>query len=139
MREYLKKMFLVVLGIIISSSINVFAQDNPLFVTITANSCFTCQKLKPVIEELEYEYGDRIKFVTLDVSSKSSIDFSKQMAEELEISEFFVKNMYAVPRVGIICPGGGKVEQIFIGETNKNIYKESIENLLLDSHRLCSL
>ena len=115
------------------------ASNDLLFITVTANSCFTCQKLKPVIEELEYEYGDRMKFVTLDVSSKTSIDESKQKAQDLGITDFFNKSIYALPKVGIACPGSGKIEQTFVGETNKNVYKEAIENLLLDSHRLCSL
>ena len=113
--------------------------SNPLFVTITTRECYTCQKLKPVIENLKDEYSDRITFVTLDLSSKASLDEARETAVSFGIEEFFEKNRNALPAVGILCPGGTKVENVFAGETEIDIYKEALNKLLLDTSKLCSL
>ena len=116
-----------------------FAGDNPLFVTITMKECYSCQKLKPVIEELKNEYSDRVEFITLDVSSKASLEEAKETAINLGIEGFFNDNKNGLPAVGIVCPGGTKVENVFSGEPDKEIYKEALDKLLLDTSKLCSL
>lgn len=118
---------------------DVVAFDNPLLVTITTQTCYSCQKLKSVIEELEYEYYGRVDFLTLDVSNKYSIDESRRATEDKGIIEFFEENKGAVPRVGILCPGKTKAENIFTGETRKEVYKEVLDRILLDTTSVCSL
>ena len=116
-----------------------YADENPLFVTITMKECYSCQKLKPVIEELKNEYVDRVTFVTLDVSSKTSLLEAKDTAINLGVENFFNEHKNSLPAVGIVCPGGTKVENVFAGETNKEIYKEALDKLLLDTSKLCTL
>ena len=137
----MKKIFAVLLTLSFLSMQGAKASDdsNPLFVTITMKECYTCQKLKPVIEELKDEYTDRVTFITLDVSSKASLIESKETATNLGIEEFFEKNRTALPAVGIVCPGGSKVENIFLGEADKEVYTEALDKLLLDTSKLCSL
>ena len=138
----MKKLFFILLITLISFSLEVAKasnNSNPLFVTITMKGCYSCQNLKPVIEELENEYSDRVTFVTLDVSSKTSLEESKETAETLGIESFFDENKKGLPAVGIVCPGGTKVENVFAGEIEKKIYKEALDKLLLDTSRLCSL
>ena len=138
----MKKLLPVLLIILLSFSFQaVKASDdsNPLFVTITMKGCYSCQKLKPVIEELKDEYSDRVTFVTLDVSSKASLEESKEIASNLGIENFFNENKKGLPAVGIVCPGGTKVENVLVGETQKEIYKEALDKLLLDTSKLCSL
>jgi len=113
--------------------------SSPLFVTITMKECYSCQKIKPIFEELKNEYNDRVEFVTLDVSSKSSLEEAKETASNLGIESFFNENKNGLPAVGIVCPGGTKVENVFSGETDKEIYKEALDKLLLDTSKLCSL
>ncbi len=113
--------------------------SNPLFVTITMKECYTCQKLKPVIENLKEEYNDKVNFVTLDVSSKASLEESREKAEELGVKEFFEKNRNSLPAVGIVCPGGTMIEKAFLGESDINTYKNALDELLLDVSKLCSL
>lgn len=115
------------------------ASDNLLFVTITTETCYSCQKLKPVIEELEYEYYGRIDFITLDVSNKYSIEESRRIAQEKGIIDYFEENKGVTPRVGILCPEHTKAEKIFTGETRKEIYKEALDHLLLEGTAICSL
>ena len=137
----MKKIFIIllVLSLLSIKTTKAVADSNPLFVTITMKECYSCQKLKPVIEELKTEYGDRMKFITLDVSSKASLEASKETAAALGIETFFNENKKALPAIGIVCPGGTKVENVFSGETEKETYKEAIDKLLLDTSRLCSL
>ncbi len=125
----------------LTSSIPALAGDdtNPLFVTITAKSCYSCQKLKPVVESLKESYSDRITFLTLDVSSKSSIDESREIADQYGVSDFFENNKSTLPKVGIICPGGKKVEKEFLGEINQEVYVNALDELLADSYQICSL
>lgn len=141
MRSLNKIFFLIVLA----STLNllfagmVLANDPPMLATITAKSCHTCQMLEPVIEELKHVYNGRIKFVTLDVSSKSSLEEARMLAEENGISNFFEENKSSIPKVGIFCPGGKKTENIFTGETRKEIYTEALEYILFDTSTICSL
>lgn len=116
----------------------VFADDLPLFVTITANWCSSCQKLKPVIEELQYEYQGKLKFITLDTTSKSALEESRQVAENNGIGDFFNNNKSSLPKVGIFCPQG-KLEKSFTGEIRKETYKEVLSKFLEDSTKICSL
>ena len=139
--EKMKNIFAILLTLFCMNMQTVKASDdsNPLFVTITMKECYSCQKLKPVIEELKNEYSDRVTFVTLDLSSKASIEEAKETAADLGIESFFDENMKALPAVGIVCPGGTKVENVFSGEANKEVYKEALDKLLLDTSKLCSL
>lgn len=114
-------------------------EGNPIFVTITTGTCYSCKKLKPVIEELEYEYYGKVNFITLDVSNKSLFEESRQIAEEKGISKFFEENKGAVPRVGILCPDGVKTDKVFTGETRKEIYTEALDAFLTDTSKVCSL
>ena len=115
-----------------------FASENPLFVTITSQSCFTCQTLKPIVEELKNEFDGRVNFVTLDVSSKSSLEEAKEIVSDLQITSFFNENKSSLPSVGIFCPGG-KLEKNFTAEIDIKVYKEELNKLLEDSYKVCSL
>ena len=140
----MKFKMLVVLGIMFVLNFGVvqgsFADSNPLFVTITAKeSCSTCKKFEPTLQELQDEYDGRITFVTLDLSSKDSIEEAKRTAEEVGITKFFEENRGVVPKVGILCPGGTKTESIFLGETRKEVFEEALDKALLDISTVCSL
>ncbi len=138
----MKKSLLILLITLLSSGFQIAkASDdsNPLFVTVTMKSCYSCQKLKPVIEELKNEYSDRVTFITLDLSSKASLEEAKETAANLGIESFFNQYKSDLPAVGIVCPGGTKVENVFSGEANKEVYKEALDKLLLDTSKLCSL
>lgn len=116
-----------------------YANDNPLFVTITTDTCYSCKKLKPVIEELEYEYSGKINFITLNISSRSQIEEARQIAQWQGITRFFEENKNSVPRVGIVCPGGGKVEKVLTGEIRKEVYQKELDYILFDTKTICSL
>lgn len=139
----MKKIITITISLI---ALNIFsfnpaiADSNPMFVTISGiSSCSTCKKFEPIREELEQEYGDRVTFITLDVSSKASLEKAREDAEFAGISKFFEDNKGSVPTVGILCPGGEKVEKIFLGEINKQAYEKILDNLLSNTTEICSL
>lgn len=116
-----------------------FENEKPLVVTITSEWCATCQKLKPVIDELKDEYDGQVTFVTLSPSSKASLEEARETAEEYGISEFLEHSKGVFPTVGFLCPQGKKVEKVFVGETNKEVYEEALDELLSNTARVCSL
>lgn len=136
-----RKIFLpVLLFLSIAASGSADASDNPIFVTITAEkNCTACQQFKPVLEELKNEYEGKIDFVTLDISSKASLEESRQKAKESGLSTFFEQNKGLVPKVGILCPGGSKTEKLLTGEIRKEVYVEELNYILFDTATLCSL
>ena len=127
--------------IVLSMNFSYAVEENnkPLFVTVTAKSCFTCQQLKPVIEELEYEYNMKVEFVTLDVSSKTSLEEAQRKATELGIIDFFNKDKNLLPKVVILCPNSKKISKTFIAEIEKNLYSKALDKLLLGENKICSL
>lgn len=140
MKKYKKVLIGLMLAITHFFFIKANAADNPIFVTITAEqNCHACKEFKPIREELEYEYSNRIDFVTFDVSSRNLIEESRRLAEEKGLVEFFEENKGMVPKVAILCPGSHKAEKVFIGEINKSVFKETLDNLLLNTSTICSL
>lgn len=114
-------------------------KDNPLFVTITAKWCTTCNSLKPTLEELEYIYNGKVTFLTLDTSSKESLETASKKAEEAGITSFFDKNKVNLPTVGIFCNSASKPDKIFVGESNRDIYEQALQEIFTSSHKICSL
>lgn len=137
-----KKIFSLILVATLSFGFfpKAYASDNLMFVVITATkSCSTCKSFEPILEELENEYTGRIDFIKLDVSSREEIEEAKQIAENSGISKYFAENKGAVPKVGILCPGGTKVEKEFLGEIRKEVYEKTLDSLLEDPTQICSL
>lgn len=115
-----------------------FSDDKPLFVTITSDCCYSCKKLKPVLEELQFEYDSRVTFVTLYVSGREQIEESRQKAEEYGIAEYFNSNKGMLPKVAILCPGTNKTDKEFLGEIRKEVYEQALDELLLDTSKICN-
>lgn len=136
----LKKIIFILLFInLIFYPQKAFSSDKPIFFMVTAKWCESCKKLKPVVEELEYIYGDRINFIVLDISSKDDIENSKAIAKENNLYNYFTEFKANIPKVGLICPDSKKLNESFIGETKREVFESAIENLLKEDSHLCSL
>lgn len=127
---------LVLFLITINSS---FASDNPSFVIITSKFCVTCKELEPIVEDLKSKYDGKISFIKLDVSSKDSLAESKELAQKNGLSEYYEKNKMNIPNVGLFCSGANNPEKSFLGETNKKLYEDAINELLTNTSKVCSL
>lgn len=52
---------------------DVKASNTPVLVDFYSDSCPPCREMAPVVEKLAGEYGEKVKFVKLDVDSNPSI------------------------------------------------------------------
>ena len=128
--------FIVILSFLIPQA--AFCSDGPTVAVVTSNNCSTCNQIKPIIKELEDNYGTQVEFVTFNLSSRGSLEEARQLASEKGLASFLEEHKATVPTVGILCPGG-KVEKLFVGETNSQIYKDALNEILLNMSNLCSL
>ncbi|MEX0940171.1 MAG: thioredoxin [Candidatus Babeliales bacterium] len=64
--------------------------DKPIIIDVFAPWCGPCQQMMPIFEELEKEYGDKYKFVKLNV------DESRELAVQYGVTSIptfvFLKN-----------------------------------------------
>lgn len=136
--SFIKLLVFTMLLVVFLFPVASYANNNLLVLTITSEHCVNCQKLRPVLKELEDEYFGQIEFLTLELSSRDLIEEAKQKAAEYEIVEIFETNKNAMPRVLILCPGG-KIEKSFLGETRKEAYKQALDEIILNEIELCSI
>ncbi len=129
---------LILVLLLITSTLGSYASDKPLFVTITSKFCITCKQLEPIVEELKSKYGEKIDFIKLDVSSKDSLEEAKNTASQYGISDYYDQNKMNIPNVGIFCLSANKPEKSFLGETNKKLYEDSLNELIVNSSKVCS-
>ncbi|MCI0664975.1 MAG: thioredoxin domain-containing protein, partial [Acidobacteria bacterium] len=59
------------------------AKTKPTVAIIKADWCSACQKLEPTMLELMKEYGDKVEFVMLDVTSDEKVAESQATAKKL--------------------------------------------------------
>jgi thiol-disulfide isomerase/thioredoxin len=93
------------------------AKTRPRVVIIKADWCSVCQKLEPTMMGLMQEYGGKMDFVMLDVTTEETTAQAAAKAKSLGISSFFEANKKMTSTVGIFK---GK-KQVFktAGNTNK--------------------
>lgn len=92
-------------------------KTKPRVVIIKADWCSVCQKLEPTMMGLMQEYGGKMDFVMLDVTSDETTAQAAAKAKSLGISSFFEANKKMTSTVGIFK---GK-KQVFktAGNTNR--------------------
>jgi thiol-disulfide isomerase/thioredoxin len=84
-------------------------QGKPVVVDIYASWCPACQNIAPTIAQLKTKYTDKVNFVVLDVSDKSSIKAAETKARELGLSEFLGSSKTQTGSLAIIDPATGKI------------------------------
>lgn len=81
------------------------AKTKPTVAIIKAEWCSACQKLEPTMMELMKEYGDKVSFVVLDVSSDEKVAASQATAKKLGIENFFAENKQKTSTVAVFVKG----------------------------------
>lgn len=77
----------------IARSDNMMPDDQrPVVVFIRADWCPYCKKLDPKMAGLAEQYGDKLKFVTLDITNQAATERSVLIAKEADLAEFFEMN-----------------------------------------------
>ena len=74
---------------------------NPVVVIIRADWCPYCKELEPKMMKLMEQYGEKLNFVTLDITNRETTEKAKAMAKAAGLSEFFEANKAKASMVAI--------------------------------------
>lgn len=66
--------------------------DRPVVVFVRADWCPYCKALEPKMSKLVEQYGNKLKFVTLDITNQAATEKSAMLAKEAGLAEFFEMN-----------------------------------------------
>ncbi len=76
-------------------------KSKPRVVIIKAEWCSACQKVDPIMMGLMKEYGDKLDFIMLDVTSEESTAQAAAKAKSLGLSSFFEANRKMTSTVAV--------------------------------------
>jgi thiol-disulfide isomerase/thioredoxin len=84
-------------------------QGKPVVVDIFATWCAACKNIAPTLSKLKKDYADKVHFVVLDVSDKSTTTEAETKAAQLKLSQFLAVNKTQTGMLTIIDPATGKI------------------------------
>ena len=108
-----RSLIIFAFSLLIFTGVSVSAQDMakpdnmsmddhlPVVVFIRADWCPYCKKLEPKMAELQKQYSDRLKFVTLDITNGETSKKSESIAKDADVGEFFEANKKKASLVAI--------------------------------------
>lgn len=103
--------------------------DRVLVVFVFDKSCrISCDAVRPIFKQLKTQYGEKVKFVELDVS-KDVRSESQKTARALNIKRFLDDTEDWYPAVGVFTGGRKKIKEI-LGAKPKEQYVEAIDKAL---------
>lgn len=105
-------------------------QGKPTIVKIHADWCPACQKLQPVTNSLQQQFGNQANFVTFDVTNRSTTQAAEAKARELGLSDFLATHRSQTSTVAIINPSNGQILQQFRSNFNRQDYVNGIQNAI---------
>jgi thiol-disulfide isomerase/thioredoxin len=84
-------------------------QGKPVVVDIYASWCPACKNIAPTVSKIKQQYGNKITFVTLDVSDKASAAKAEAKAKQLGLGKFFAANKTQTGSLTIVDPATGNI------------------------------
>jgi thiol-disulfide isomerase/thioredoxin len=105
-------------------------QGRPTVVKIYADWCPACQRLRPITNELQQQFGDRVNFVVFDVTDRGTTQAAEARASQLGLSDFLAAHRAQTSTVAIINPGNGQVLTQFRYNFNQQDYVNGIERAI---------
>jgi thiol-disulfide isomerase/thioredoxin len=84
-------------------------QGKPVVVDVYASWCPACKNMAPTVSKIKQQYGNKITFVTLDVSDKASTAKAEATAKQLGLSKFFAANKTQTGSLTIVDPATGSI------------------------------
>lgn len=95
----------------------VFAGDKPAIIDLYADWCGPCRMIAPILKDLSVEYDGKVSFYKVNVD------------KERELAQLF--NVTSIPLLVFIPKDG--VPRLFPGAADKETYKKTIEEFLLNN------
>lgn len=105
-------------------------QGKPLVVDIYASWCPACKNIAPTVSQIKREYGNKITFVTLDVSSKISSAKAQAKAEQLGLGKFFAANKTQTGSLTIVDPDTGNILAQHRNNSDKTAYSTVLDSAI---------
>lgn len=105
------------------------AKTKPTVAIIKAEWCSACQKLEPTMMELMKEYGDKVNFVVLDVSSDDKVAASQSTAKKLGIESFFAANKQKTSTVAVFVKGS-KPQFVTMQNFDRQAYVQAFDEAI---------
>ncbi|KAM3094800.1 thioredoxin domain-containing protein [Phormidesmis sp. 146-12] len=103
-------------------------QGKPTIVKIYADWCPACQRLRPVTESLQQQFGDRANFVVFDVTNRTTTQAAEARARELGLSDFLAAHRSQTSTVAIINPSNGQTLTQFRYNFNQPIVRTKLDS-----------
>lgn len=82
-----------------------FVAGKPTLVLIYDRTCPVCEKVIPVINNIEQDYKSKANFVRFEVTDDAAKSRSRKAAKELKLTIFLRSNEDAFPVVGVFSCG----------------------------------
>lgn len=129
--------FLVIMAVYLGASTRLaIAEDNAKsadkkvrFIAIYDDKCqWSCGVVKPLVEGLKKDYGEKVEFYELN-TSKGKMSDSTKLAKELGVEPFFTSSMAYIPCVGVFTKTGKLVKEIPAAKP-KEMYVKFIDKAL---------
>ena len=105
------------------------AKTKPTVAIIRAEWCSACQKLEPTMMELMKEYGDKVEFVVLDVSSDDKVAESQATAKKLGLGNFFEANKQKTSTVAVFVKGS-KPQFVTMQNFDRGAYVKAFDDAI---------
>jgi thiol-disulfide isomerase/thioredoxin len=105
------------------------AKTKPTVAIIRAEWCSACQKLEPTMMELMKEYGDKLDFVVLDVTSDDKAAQSQATAKKLGLGAFFEENKKKTSTVAVFVKGN-KPQFITMANFDRETYVKAFDEAI---------
>lgn len=120
------------LALILLMIVPAMAKTKPIVAIIRADWRSACQKLEPIMMELMKEYGGKVEFVALDVTSDEKVAQSRATAKKLGLVDFFEENKEKTSTVAVFVKGG-KPQFITKANFDRNAYVKAFDEAIANA------
>ena len=104
-------------------------KSEAMVVFINARTCPICARVRPIFDDLENKYKERVRFVRLDVTENKDKQDSRKLAKSLRLGTFFAFYEDTYPCVGIFDEKGKCLKE-FYGFNSREKYVTAINRAL---------
>ncbi len=105
-------------------------QGRPVVVRIHADWCPACKETEPVLDGVKQKYGDKVSFVTFDVTNAKTAATAADAAKADGLATFFDATKAATSTVVVIDPKSGAVIAELYNDTEVADYTKAIDRAL---------